>query len=374
MAFSMKLAFASASFVLSRAETSDFQKLRGSPQKAQNASRKLSLIKLDRPFVLTKDFDLSADPKEAWDLDVMPDENMTHSCSNYVDDGSTVFTRDGNLVLKVSSASEDGKSLNSGRVMSKDGFKYGIFVFKAKVPKCNYIWPALWLLPESSKGDGEYGTWPCSGEIDVLETVNDDSWGAFNLVAGYGAEAEADDHCAVSEKPSCSCDAPGYCTSSTLKFARDSFYHVQDVDCSVEHPSWDEHTFVLYWQPEKLATWVDPELKYDGQGRLVDIKANEETRTLNVWGEEREIPKWISYERKATPTWAAVETFMEQCFNDKAAIDAPFDKDFKIVLNIAVGGYGGAPCTWDTESCTSTCGGAVGSELVISDLKVYERM
>ena len=46
----------------------------------------------------------------------IPDQNMTHSCSNYVDDGSTVFTKDGKLVLKVSSACPDGTCLNSGLV------------------------------------------------------------------------------------------------------------------------------------------------------------------------------------------------------------------------------------------------------------------
>ena len=44
----------------------------------------------------------------------IPDQNMTHSCSNYVDDGSTVFTKDGKLVVKVSSACPDGTCLNSG--------------------------------------------------------------------------------------------------------------------------------------------------------------------------------------------------------------------------------------------------------------------
>ena len=39
---------------------------------------------------------------------------MTHSCSNYVDDGQTVFTSNGRLVLKVASACPDGSCLNSG--------------------------------------------------------------------------------------------------------------------------------------------------------------------------------------------------------------------------------------------------------------------
>ena len=34
-----------------------------------------------------------------------------------VDDGTTVFSEDGKLVLKVSSACADGRCLNSGRVL-----------------------------------------------------------------------------------------------------------------------------------------------------------------------------------------------------------------------------------------------------------------
>jgi len=46
----------------------------------------------------------------------------------------------------------------------------------------------------------------------------------------------------------------------------------------------------------------------------------------------------------------------------------------KLVLNIAVGGYGGAPCSWGETSCTAQgrCGGSVGSEMVVSDVSVWE--
>jgi hypothetical protein len=331
-------------------------------------------IELDRPYVLHKDFDLRREATQDFDVVVIPDANMTHSCANYVDDGSTVFTRDGNLVLKVSSACPGGRCLNSGRVMSKQGFRYGVFVFKAKVPKCHYVWPALWLLPSSSKGDGAYGTWPCSGEIDVLETVHKDSWGAFNLVAGFGANKHPDGFCAAPKAPACNrCAEPAYCTSTTLEHMTESFYYVEDTDCSAKHPSWSEHTFVLFWQPDKIATWVDPELTFDGTERLVNIKPSGRKKTMKVWGKEMEVPSWKAYERQTTPTWDRVGDFMEKCYPETAAPDAPFDKDFKIVLNIAIGGYGGSPCTWDTDSCTNVCGGAIGSELVISELKVYER-
>ena len=46
-----------------------------------------------------------------------------------------------------------------GWLNSKESFKYGIFEFKAKLPKGRYLWPALWL--SGSKN------WP--PEIDLLE-------------------------------------------------------------------------------------------------------------------------------------------------------------------------------------------------------------
>ena len=52
------------------------------------------------------------------------------------------------------------------RSVNSFNFKYGRVEFKAKVPKGDWIWPALWLLPR----DNAYGMWPSSGEIDVMET------------------------------------------------------------------------------------------------------------------------------------------------------------------------------------------------------------
>lgn len=39
------------------------------------------------------------------------------------------------------------------------------------------IWPAFWMLPsegpDCTSGEGLYGHWPMSGEIDIMEAVND---------------------------------------------------------------------------------------------------------------------------------------------------------------------------------------------------------
>ncbi|XP_075970504.1 beta-1,3-glucan-binding protein-like [Anticarsia gemmatalis] len=45
-------------------------------------------------------------------------------------------------------------------------FRYGRLEVRAKMPAGDWLWPAIWLLPAKDT----YGTWPASGEIDVMET------------------------------------------------------------------------------------------------------------------------------------------------------------------------------------------------------------
>lgn len=45
-------------------------------------------------------------------------------------------------------------------------FKYGKVEVSAKMPAGDWLWPAIWLMPR----DNAYGSWPASGEIDLVET------------------------------------------------------------------------------------------------------------------------------------------------------------------------------------------------------------
>jgi beta-glucanase (GH16 family) len=61
-------------------------------------------------------------------------------------------------------------SFTSGKVRSLglESWKYGKIEFRAKPPKGQGTWPAVWMMP----ADNYYGGWPLSGEIDILEGVN----------------------------------------------------------------------------------------------------------------------------------------------------------------------------------------------------------
>jgi beta-glucanase (GH16 family) len=69
------------------------------------------------------------------------------------------------------SAPGSGNYLNpvqSARLRSVNSFnfKYGRAEIRAKLPKGDWIWPAIWFLPK----DNAYGQWPASGEIDLVES------------------------------------------------------------------------------------------------------------------------------------------------------------------------------------------------------------
>ncbi len=55
--------------------------------------------------------------------------------------------------------------VQSARLTTKQkaGITYGKVEVTAKMPKGDWIWPAIWMLPT----DNKYGEWPLSGEIDV---------------------------------------------------------------------------------------------------------------------------------------------------------------------------------------------------------------
>lgn len=98
--------------------------------------------------------------------------------------------QNGKLVIQARKEIFNGKNYTSARLVSKNkgDWKYGRIEVKAKLPRGKGIWPAIWMLPTN----WEYGGWPHSGEIDIMENVGymPDSvfgsvhTGAFNHIQG----------------------------------------------------------------------------------------------------------------------------------------------------------------------------------------------
>ncbi|KAK7505726.1 hypothetical protein BaRGS_00002997, partial [Batillaria attramentaria] len=53
----------------------------------------------------------------------------------------------------------------SAMLLSKGHIRYGRVEVVAKLPKGDWLWPAIWMMPT----ENHYGSWPRSGEIDIME-------------------------------------------------------------------------------------------------------------------------------------------------------------------------------------------------------------
>jgi len=139
---------------------------------------------LTRPSIRTGTFDwTTTDPANAYitpeGLRITPTlTNDTTSISsaqiehgyllNLTTDGTC--TGFGNKACAVFSNVTTGRIINpvrSARLTTKGrkSIKYGRVEVTAKLPKGDWMWPAIWMMPETDT----YGEWPRSGEIDIME-------------------------------------------------------------------------------------------------------------------------------------------------------------------------------------------------------------
>jgi beta-glucanase (GH16 family) len=85
----------------------------------------------------------------------------------YTNRKDNVYVKNGALHVRAKPENYGNKKYTSGRINTKHSaaWKYGRFDIRAKLPKGNFLWPALWMLPR----DYVYGGWAASGEIDIME-------------------------------------------------------------------------------------------------------------------------------------------------------------------------------------------------------------
>ena len=177
--------------------------------------------------------------------------------------------------------------IKSARIRTAESFsfKYGRVEVKAKLPKGDWLWPAIWMLPH----DDQYGGWPASGEIDIMESRGNPP----------------------------SYPAGGYDTfGSTLHFGpnyqHDIFWLTHDTKKESTLAS-QFHVYGLIWNETYIGTYLDDE------SNVVLSHAIEKS----FW----------SMTGLSSPPW------------DNPWIgrgnNAPFDREFYLIINLACGGTNG---------------------------------
>ena len=100
---------------------------------------------------------------------------VNNELQTYVQDGENIFVEDGDLVIQpMTGTNDNGRAFyTSGRINTYHlhAFQYGRVEARIRVPEGQGFLPAFWMMSD----DESYGTWPKSGEIDIMEILGSDT-------------------------------------------------------------------------------------------------------------------------------------------------------------------------------------------------------
>ncbi len=111
--------------------------------------------------------DGSAVDSQKWSFDTGGGGWGNGELETYTDKLDNASIRGGALAITVINEGGSPTQYTSARLTTKGkgDWLYGRFEARARLPRGQGIWPAIWLLP----ADATYGDWPASGEIDIME-------------------------------------------------------------------------------------------------------------------------------------------------------------------------------------------------------------
>lgn len=251
----------------------------------------------DWGLVWSDEFDGTAINSQNWTHEVNCDGGGNQEKQCYTDSADNSYLADGMLNI-VALPAEEGAALpyTSARMITryKADFKYGRVEMRAKVPAGQGSWPAFWMMPT----DEEYGEWPRSGEIDIFESVN---LGVSDAEGNVESNVHGTLHYGKSW-PDNSSSGQSYSLADGVNPA-DGF-----------------HTYAIEWQEGEIRWYMDGYLYATQRESAVRYNSKDEAVGLAHKGWFTEYYEQVSGELK---------TFWDT---------APFDKEFYLILNFAVGG------------------------------------
>ena len=140
-------------------------------------------------LVWSDEFNGSSLDQSIWSFQLGQFNDCVHYCTNLP---TNTAVADGKLQLIALEESYQGYDYTASVIKTKHtvNWRYGRIEARIKLPATNGFVPAFWLLPE----DEQYGWWPASGEIDIMEHPTNEVTkiygtihsGAYNSFTGSG--------------------------------------------------------------------------------------------------------------------------------------------------------------------------------------------
>jgi len=256
----------------------------------------------DWRMIWQDEFDGTEIDSTKWSHEVNCSGGGNHEQQCYTDSADNSFVSEGNLNIVVLPNTDDtlSKDYTSARMNTrmKGDFTYGRFEVRAKLPAGQGSHPAFWMMPT----DSTYGGWPHSGELDVVEAVN-------LKVTGEDGSIESNVHGTLHY---------GKTTGDNKSQNSGAAYLLPDD----VNPADDFHVYAIEWQEGEIRWYVD--------GYLYQTQRKSETK-LKFTGDLD--PKLVHR------GWYTADNYDIATGEQANAWDnAPFDKNFYMILNFAVGG------------------------------------
>jgi len=178
------------------------------------------------------------------------------------------------------------------RTVESFSFKYGKVEVRAKLPAGDWLWPAIWMLPRHNA----YGTWPASGEIDIMESRGNRKLFNENMV-NVGSEQISYTMHYGPYWPYNGYEKAHFETQSAVDQGYDRAFHVYGVE------------------------WTDTFIRYTLDGVAVGTVTPPAGGFWELGDFPNDIPNpWADAENKRM---------------------APFDQEFYLLINLAAGGTNG---------------------------------
>ncbi len=117
---------------------------------------------------------------DKWGHEVNDNGGGNNELQYYTARSENSFVQDGKLVIRALKEDYLTRQYTSARMRTanKGDWTYGRFEIMAKLPYGQGLWPAIWMLPT----DWEYGGWPTSGEIDIMECLGHEPWKVYGTL------------------------------------------------------------------------------------------------------------------------------------------------------------------------------------------------
>lgn len=140
----------------------------------------------DWQLVWSDEFDGDALDERKWSPNIWSARKVNDEDQAYTGREKNIRVEDGMLVIEAHKEDYGEAKYTSGRIHSegKGDFLYGRFEVRARLPRGQGTWAAIWMLPsdpyrystscepgEDWQGSETCDAWPNSGEIDILEHV-----------------------------------------------------------------------------------------------------------------------------------------------------------------------------------------------------------